>query len=101
MSLYTSEGYGQILKELLEGTVTVVCEDHPAQSLRLPPCNGCRKCSYAFWFAFIAKLPPKQQREAVERLIETAKTIIEMESKGTWDFKPYKRPEIKIERDAE
>jgi hypothetical protein len=81
--------------------VVVFCPHHPEYTSTVwgpPPTRGCKDCLRAFYFGMYAKLPPHQRSEWVDKFVETARKLVELESKGrlTADFEKL-LPHMRVE----
>lgn len=82
--------------------VQLKCPTHAyIASLRPPKTSGCSECWFLYYLYCIAKSEPSKRLEEVDHLEETIMHQIESVVKGTYDFKPYDKPIVTIEKDAE
>lgn len=76
------------------------CEHHNWYYDGKPPLvSGCASCWFTYFMGQRAQMKPEYMDEQLEALEGAIKHVIEAEKNGTWDFVPYDRPEIKVEKE--
>lgn len=76
----------------------VRCEDHNYYYNGRPPLvSGCPECWNVYYFCQVAQ--SKDIRESVDQLESAVRHTKELVESGKWDFKPYARPQVQIEKD--
>ena len=98
----------QATKELFDKnakTVFIGCMDHlyyPGKmgientALAPPIHTDCKSCWQAFYMIYFAKLPPHIRMERLDQFEAAAHHATEAESRGEFDFKPYRHPLVEI-----
>jgi hypothetical protein len=64
------------------------------------PAHGCKECWMVWWLHELLKYPASERDEAMEMAFESITKCNEAVENGTWNFTPFDRPEITIEKDA-
>lgn len=64
-----------------------------------PPVNtDCKSCWDAYFLVYFAKLPPEMRAQRLDELERVLRKAAESERAGTFDYRPFRHPEISIER---
>jgi len=101
---YTKAEAEQTLAALAAGTISLTCGRHNYVYKRggLPPLmSGCPECWKVYFVSQFCMTPKANQAEFVEGLEEALHHAAECDDRGEFDFIPYARPQITIEKGAE
>ena len=72
----------------------------PSHLVDTKPATGCADCWKAWWLAHILKFPASERAAALDQAFEAIAKCNEAVENGTWDFTPFEKPEIHIDKDA-
>lgn len=86
----------KLLSELLDPNRTVLyCGKHfYSAGPNDQPAFGCVDCQKVYWISEVAKYPPHERRERLERLQETVHHFVEAVQRGEWDVQIDEHPTI-------
>jgi len=99
MGRLTETEKAQLLEEMWDTKkVILVCGRHkiaPGPDHDSPkPFSGCRDCWQVYWTRTVARIPPGERREWLEKIWATLRVMTEMVEKGTWDYQPFAHPKV-------
>lgn len=84
--------------------IMVGCGQHhyygPSKIKDVHPATGCKQCWMVYFLHDLASVPPSEREQRFEEIVEVVKNLNQLVEGGKWDFKPFKHPEIHIEKDA-
>jgi hypothetical protein len=107
--MYTQEEQKLLLHEVLDkNRVHLVCSQYPngkphelyMGSATPPPPRGCANCWKAYWWYMIASTPPHLREARLAAAEKAVRDAVQWAEAGNFDFVPFDRPEITIEKDA-
>jgi len=82
----------------------VGCAQHsyygPSKIIETHPAKNCKQCWMVYFLHDLANVPPSERAQRFEEIEEVVRNLNQMVETGKWDFKPFKHPEISIEKDA-
>jgi hypothetical protein len=103
MTQFTKKEADQLCQEAMSDQATVYCGDHfyfgPARN-KVAPTSGCKKCWMVFYLHHFKSVPPDKREAEMDELKQILMHVTESVENGTFDFRPFRRAEIKIEKDA-
>jgi hypothetical protein len=84
--------------------ILVGCSQHfyygPSKIKEVHPAQGCKQCWMTYFLHDLSNVPPSERAQRFDEIEEVVRNLNQMVETGKWDFKPFKRPEIEIEKDA-
>jgi hypothetical protein len=82
----------------------VCCATHqyygPTKLVKSHPATGCKQCWMVYFLHDLASVPPSERAQRFDEIEEVVRNLNQMVESGKWDYKPFARPDIKIEKDA-
>lgn len=103
---YSEAAKRVIAAEVLDpNKVALVCGIHNytpigSNGMPIPPATqGCKNCWQAYFTASLAQTPPHLREQRLGEWEKTIKDAVQyIESGKEWDFVPYTRPHIEVEK---
>lgn len=103
---YSEAAKRAIAAEVLDpNKVTLICGLHNytpigSSGMPVPPAtHGCKNCWQAYYTTTLAQTPPHLREQRLEEWEKTVRDAVQyVESGKEWDFVPYARPHIKVEK---
>jgi len=92
------EQFAEILDNIRTGQTSLMCPKHFYTPSRVSsPVTGCADCWRTLYWTIYAKQPDDLRADFAEGLESTIKHMVELDSKGQWDYVP--KLEISIEKE--
>ena len=92
----------RLVQEVFDNNrVVVFCSKHMYGGGDKPPTRGCSDCWRVYYIIALASVPPHLRDEELAKLEALVHHMCEEADAGKFDFVPFARPEISIERGTE
>ena len=99
---WTTQEVEKVLGEVLDkNKIQLICELHHYLGSSTPPQPiGCKHCWEAYYWHMIASTPPHLRAERLDQLSKSVQDACRMADRGEFDFEPFARPEITVQKDG-